>query len=40
MQALLPLPRCGPQDGVQAAWDEDGIIPCSDNSMVGVTEGA
>ena len=35
MQALPPLPRCGPQDGVQA-----GIIPCSGNSMVGITEGA
>ena len=40
MQALLPLPRCGPQDGVQAIWGEDGIIPCSDNSVVRVTEEA
>lgn len=40
MHALPPLPRFEPQDGVQAIWDEDGIIPHSDNSMVRVTEEA
>lgn len=40
MHALPPLPRFEPQDEVQAIWDEDGIIPHSDNSMVRVTEEA